>query len=180
MDFLKCVESRRSIRKFEEEKVPFEIIEELVEIASYSPSWKNSQIVRYVYVEDKKILEEIATNQVLGFKFNTETIKNAPGLIILTYVMNRSGFEKDGSYATPKKDGFEMFDSGIAAQTFCLAATEKGLGTVILGYFDEDKIKETLGIPENQKISCLIPIGYPEEIPAMPKRKVLEDLLVRK
>jgi len=61
--------------------------------------------------------------------------------------------------------------------TFCLSAHEKGLGTVIMGYFDEPKIKELVAIPENQTIGAVIAIGYTEETPAMPKRKPVSDLL---
>ncbi len=180
MNFIECVKTRRSVRNFKKERVPHELIKEIVEISSFSPSWKNTQIVRYTYVEEKEVLDNIADNHVLGFTFNTGTIKNAPGLIVVTMIEKRSGFEKDGSFSTPKEDGFEMFDAGVAAQTFCLAANDKGLGTVILGYFDETEIKKLLGIPENQKVACLIPIGYPVETLATPKRKTVEDLLTIK
>ena len=70
-----------------------------------------------------------------------------------------------------------MFDVGIACQTFCLAAHEHGLGTVILGIWDEDGITELLDIPENQELAALIAIGYPADTPSAPKRKSVEDLL---
>lgn len=73
-----------------------------------------------------------------------------------------------------------MFDAGIAAQTFCLAAWERGVGTVITGYFDEEKITRLLNLPENQKVGCVIGFGYPDEEPAAPKRKSVEDLLTYK
>ena len=73
-----------------------------------------------------------------------------------------------------------MFDAGIAAQTFCLAAWERGVGTVITGYFDEAKIIDLLHIPENRKVGCVIGLGYPDEEPAAPKRKSVEDLLTYK
>ena len=70
-----------------------------------------------------------------------------------------------------------MFDAGIAAQTFCLAAHEKGLGTVILGVFDEEKIAEVITIPEGQQIAALVAVGYPAEQPEAPKRKTVNELL---
>jgi nitroreductase len=70
-----------------------------------------------------------------------------------------------------------MFDTGIAAQTFCLAAHEQGLGTVILGLFDEDKIEEMLQLPEDRELAALIPVGYPDEAPVAPKRKPVTDLI---
>ena len=117
---------------------------------------------------------------MLDFKLNEKTLKNCPAVMVLTYVTGRSGYERDGSFSTPKEAGFEMFDAGIAAQTFCLAAWERGVGTVITGYFDEEKITRLLNLPENQKVVCVIGLGYPDEEPAAPKRKSVEDLLTYK
>ena len=52
MNTIDCIKSRRSVRKFTEEKVPHEVLEQLVELARWAPSWKNTQIARYVAVED--------------------------------------------------------------------------------------------------------------------------------
>lgn len=70
-----------------------------------------------------------------------------------------------------------MFDAGIASQTFCLAAYEKGIGSVILGIFDQDRIESILQIPEDRELVALIPVGYAAETPAAPKRKPVDDLL---
>lgn len=70
-----------------------------------------------------------------------------------------------------------MFDAGIACQTFCLAAKERGLGTVIMGIFDEDGISGLLDIPSDQELAALIALGYPEEEPNPPKRKATDILL---
>lgn len=91
-------------------------------------------------VEDRTTIDKMAEEMVLDFKLNEKTLKNCPAVMVLTYVTGRSGYERDGSFSTPKEAGFEMFDAGIAAQTFCLAAWERGVGTVITGYFDEEKI----------------------------------------
>ena len=70
-----------------------------------------------------------------------------------------------------------MFDAGIAAATFCLAAHDEGVGSVILGIFDEKKVAEIIGLPETQNVSALIPIGYSDkELPAVPRKEVA-DLL---
>ena len=76
-----------------------------------------------------------------------------------------------------KEDRWQMFDVGAACQTFCLAAKEKGLGTVIMGIFDEDKITELLEIPEERELAALIAVGWPDIDPEAPKRKSVDDLL---
>ncbi len=177
MDFLEAVKDRRSVRKFKEEKVSKETFERIVEASSYAPSWKNAQIARYIVMEDEAVKNEIADHCVMDFAFNADTIKNAPALVIVTYIAGRSGFERDGSFSTSKEDRWEMFDAGIASQTFCLAAHNEGVGTVIMGIFDEQKLAEAAGVPEGQKVGAIIAAGYPDEVPAMPKRKAVEDLL---
>ena len=70
-----------------------------------------------------------------------------------------------------------MYDAGVASQTFCLAAYEQGLGTVILGLFDQAAVEAMLQLPEDRELVALIPVGYPDESPVAPKRKSVEDLL---
>ena len=67
-------------------------------------------------------------------------------LIAVTFKKGRCGFERDGSYSTKKEDRWQMFDVGVASQTLCLAAHEAGLGTVIMGIWDEDGITDLLHI----------------------------------
>lgn len=177
MEFLECVKGRRSVRRLADKPIEHDVFERIVEAASYSPSWKNSQIVRYLVIEDKETIEKIANDCVMGFAFNAKTILNAAALILVTYITGRSGFERDGSYSTSKGDGWEMFDAGIATQTLSLAAHAEGLGSVIMGIFDEEAIAEVVGIPEGQKLATIVATGYPNEVPGMPKRKGVEDLL---
>lgn len=70
-----------------------------------------------------------------------------------------------------------MFDIGAACQTFCLAAHEAGLGTVIMGIWDEDGITSLLNIPDDQELGALIAIGWPDIDPEAPKRKSVSELL---
>lgn len=177
MEALECIKTRRSIRKFKEEPVSRETIQSIIEAAAMAPSWKNTQISRYTIVEDKAVLENIADNCVLDFEFNQKTIKRAPQLVVVSMIEKRCGYEKDGSYTTSKEDRWEMFDAGIASQTFCLAAHDLGVGTVILGIFDEAKIAEAIQLPEGQKVAALIAMGYPNQECEAPKRKTVEELV---
>ncbi len=176
MDAKDCILGRRSIRKFKTDAVSHELLNEIVELASYAPSWKHTQITRYIAVEGA-LKDKIASEGTSIYPGNGTIIANAPMLIAVTVIKNRSGFERDGSYSTPRKDTWQMYDAGAASQTFCLAAYEKGLGSVIMGLFDQDKVEALLGLPEDRELVALIPIGYPDESPAAPKRKSVEDLL---
>ena len=180
MDLITGIKERRSIRKFQDKKIPHEVLEEIVNVAAFAPSWKNTQISRYIVVEDREKIAALATEETcLGFPYNCKTMSRAAAIVVQTVVNGRSGYEKDGSFTTPKGDRWEMYDAGIAAQTFCLAAHEKGVGTVIMGIFDENKVAEIIDIPEGQQVAALIAIGYPAEgvEVAAPPRKDASVLL---
>lgn len=177
MDALTCIETRRSVRKYTGESVPHEVLEEIVKETSYAPSWKNTQTIRYTVVEDRAVIDAIAEEAVLGFTFNTKTIHRCTALVIQSCVKGVSGFEPDGSYSTSKEDRWEMYDAGISAQTFCLAAHAKGVGSVILGVIDDAKIAELAHLPEGEQVTALIAIGYPEKQSSPPPRKEVSELL---
>ena len=138
-----CILTRRSIRKFKADPVDHALLESVIETASYAPSWKHTQIVRYIAVEGA-LKDEIAEKYTTSWPGNGKIIKNAPLLIAVTVIKNRCGFERDGSYTTDRGDTWQMFDAGVASQTFCLAAHDAGLGTVIMGIFDRPEITHRL------------------------------------
>ena len=177
MNTTDCIKTRRSIRNYKEDQIPQDLLKEVVELARFAPSWKNGQIARYYVVQSAELKKKIAEDGMMGFSFNTNTLTKAPALVVVAYVEKRSGYERDGSFTTSKEDRWEMFDSGIATQTFCLAAAEKGLGTCIMGIFDEAKIAEVISIPEGLKVGAVLAIGYPAEEPAAPARKEVEQLV---
>ncbi len=177
METIECIKNRRSIRRFRDETVDDALIRQIVSAASYAPSWKNTQICRYNIVRDAKKIRTIANEGVLGFAPNSQTIGGCAALVVLSYVSGRSGYERDGSFSTSKGDRWQMFDAGIAAQTFCLAAWEYGIGSVMLGLFNEDFVAGVVGIPENETVAALIAIGYPDQVPAAPKRKDPHELM---
>jgi len=175
MDTIKCIKSRRSVRKYKTDKITHELLEELVEAASYAPSWKNTQTTRYIAIESEDVKAKLAAECCA--QHNADIINGAPLLVATVIVDKRSGFERDGSFSTIRNDNWQAFDNGIATQTFCLAAAEKGLATVIMGLYDIEKASDILEIPEGQLLMSLVALGYADEVPEAPKRKSVEDLL---
>ena len=100
-----CIRGRRSIRQFTDKPVPRDVLENIVETASYAPSWKHTQITRYIAIEGT-LKDKIADECTSAYAKNGEIIKNAPLLIAVTFIKNRSGFERDGSFSTPKEGGW--------------------------------------------------------------------------
>lgn len=161
MDTITCIKTRRSVRKFKQESISKDIIEDLVLDASYAPSWKNTQTTRYIAITDAEIKAKLA--EECCAEHNRGIINGAPLLIATLIVDKRSGFERDGSYSTSRKDCWQAFD--------------KGLGTVIMGLYDIDKAEEIIGVPEGQLLMALVAVGYPDEEPGVPKKKTVDDLL---
>lgn len=180
MNAIECIKTRRSIRKFEDRAVEPEVIADIVDVAAFAPSWKNSQTTRYIAVLDKDLKDRLAKECMMGFEYNIGTASGAPAMMVITTVNGRSGYERDGSATTSKGTHWQSFDAGIATQTFVLAAHEAGLSTVIMGIFDEEKVKEVIGVPEDQSVSALVALGYAADEPQAPKRKCADDLLTVK
>lgn len=177
MDAMEMIKNRRSIRKFKDQTLSHETLAKVAEAASFAPSWKNSQVARYTIVENKDVLETLAKDGVMGSDHNADIIRGAAAVAVVTMITGRSGFERDGSYTTSKGELWQTFDAGIATQTFCLAAHNYGIGTVIMGIFEEKDVEQIIDVPEGQRVAALIAMGIPDEEPQAPKRKSPEDLL---
>ena len=177
METAKCLRERRSVRKFTAEPITCDTMDRILDLARWAPSWKNSQTARYTVVKNPELKAKIAAEGTMGFTFNEKTISRCASLVVMSAVTKICGYEPDGSFTTDKGDSWEMFDAGVAAQTFCLAAHEHGVGTVIMGIFDEDKVAEMISMPEDREMIALIALGYPNEEPVAPKRKTVDDLL---
>lgn len=177
METIERIKTRRSIRKFTDKPVSRDTMDEIISAASYAPSWKNSQTVRYIVIESEDLIKKIATTATLGFEHNKELISGCKSLVAAVTISGKCGYNPDGTFTTSKKDKWEAFDAGIAVQTFCLAASELGIGSVILGIFDEEILGKLLNLPEGQYVAALIATGYPAVNPTAPARKGLEELV---
>ena len=177
MEFRTVVEGRRSIRKFEDKKIDRAVLEAITKEATFSPTWKNTQVVSFTIVDSADKKQEIADLCEKCYVYNGKTIARAAAVAVVTVKHGISGFEQDGSYSTPQKDHWESFDAGITTQTFCLAAYEQGVGSCVIGIFDEEGIKQVLGMGEDERIAALVALGYPEKESAMPPRKDVSEVL---
>ena len=177
MDAIQCLISRRSVREYKDTPLSRPDIENVVEISQMASCWENTQPIRYVAVLDKELKDKIAEECTKKFPWNTENIHEAPALVILCAVKGLSGYEPDGTPSTSKGTHWQSFDAGVAAAHFCLAANALELGTLIMGRYDEGKIKEILRLPDEYDVSAIIAIGYPAVIPAANERKPLKEVL---
>ena len=184
MDAIQMIKKRRSIRNFKDKVVDRKLMEEIVEIARFTPSWGNYQIARYTFVDNADIIKRLAYEGVNDFIYNVGTLKNAKNVVILSFVKGKSGIiEKlpveDGEFNYDgTSSSWEVFDAGIACQTFALAAHAKGIGSVIMGVINDKAISEIVELPEDETVAALLVYGYPEgEHPAATPRKETSEIM---
>ena len=182
MDAIQLLKNRRSVRKYKDQIVPRELIEEIVKLSQFAPSWSNYQVARYNIIDNRSLIEEIANNCVQGFVYNAKTLTRANGVVVLSYVTGKSGSLKDKvkpeDVVSDNSGAWECFDAGIACLQFCLSAYAKGVATCVLGVINNDAIAQKIGLPENEKVAALIVYGYEAgEHHEAPVRKDINEIL---
>ena len=158
MSLDQIIKQRRSIRKYKKKPVSNEQIQLLIQAAVEAPSWKNSQTARYHVITSQPLLNEFKERCLP--EFNQENCKDAPVLIVTSFIPNRWG----------------CYDLGLHNQNILLKATELGLGSLVMGIRDIDKIKGLLDISKEEIIVSVIAIGISDIEPERPKRKTVEDI----
>jgi len=149
MEFMDVVKARRSVRSYADIDVEEEKLNLMFEAARLAPSWANKQCWSYVLVNDEEKIKKLAGGVVNSW------MKKAKAIIVACGDPKKSGFRNGMDYY--------LVDVGISMQQLVLAATDLGLGTCWIGAFDEKKVKQLLGIPEEIKVVALTPVGYPAE-----------------
>jgi nitroreductase len=170
MDFISLVEARQSTRKFDpEKKVKPEDILFCLEAMRLSPSASNAQPYFFHVCEAEKAKQVAKATQSAGLnRFSTD----APVQIVICEAPYNATASLGARF---RNQDYRSVDIGIAAIHFVLAAAEKGLGTCMLGWFDEKRIQEILGVSD--RIRLVISVGYAKDEPLRrKKRKSLDQL----
>lgn len=176
MQFSELILQRQSVRKYSSRPVPTNDILKCMEAARMAPSASNSQPWYFVIANEPEIKNKLAESTITkGIPVNKFTLQ-APVIIALviespkpiTRVARRI-----------KNRDFPWIDAGIAAEHFCLQATELGLGTCMIGWFNEKRVKKILNIPSSKRVGLLITLGYPEDgyLLRQKSRKTIEQIV---
>ena len=147
------IKSRRSIRKYSDRPVEKEKIINMVEAARLAPSASNGQPWRFFAVNSRKKLDKIIDSTGIINKWT----KSAPLIIV---ACSTGGSISHLLGQTIKGIRYDLLDLGIAVEHIALAATEMGLSTCWIGWFDERMIKKILDIPGRLKVISLLTVGY--------------------
>jgi nitroreductase len=178
MEILEAIQTRRSIRNFQDRPVEEEKLRIVLEAARLAPSWANLQCWRFVVVRNRATRNRLSELSYVesymapkGYKANPaqEALAQAPVVLVACADPDRSG-NLGGQF-------YYMTDLGLAAANLMLAAHAQGLGSVFVGVFDEPAIRLLLEVPPHIRIVGLFPLGYPRgEKKAGPPRKPLGEI----
>ncbi len=175
---IQLLKERRSVRTYKDEVVSQEVMQKIMDATRFAPSWANYQIARYTLISNAEKIAQCITDGVNDFAYNISTLKNAKNVAILSFVKGKSGKldPEKNEFATTKAGVWEVFDAGIACQTFCLAAHAYGVGTCIMGVIDDVQLAKIANLPEDETVAALIVYGYPEGDVAATPRKSVEEI----
>ena len=179
MEFKAVVKSRRSCRTFEPDPVTENQLAVIMEAGQWAPSPMNALPWEYIIVTEAEVkaqirkVSEAARQAVLdgggpGFaaKYDMGFLEQAPVLVAVVFDPSKKGL---GDFFNQKDGALQA--ASACVQNMMLAAAEYGLGTLWFTWFDPQKMKAALNIPQNLEIAALIPIGRPKgEIKAPPRK----------
>jgi nitroreductase len=172
-NLMALIHNRQSVRSYADTPVEREKFEQLIEAARLAPSACNSQPWRFVAVTEKELVEQFRHKVLGGITGGNLWAKDVPAFIVIC--VDASLICKIGSKI--KKTDLHQLDIGIAGEHIALRATELGLGTCWIGWFNKKECRKLLQIPKNVKIPALLTVGYPADTHREKKRKAMEEIL---
>ena len=164
-----AIRKRRSVRKYEEGGVSDDQVDQVLDVARYAASWANKQGWHILVVKSADTRARVA--EALAGNPGGKAVAQAPVLIAVCMDPTASG--------APDGREYYMTDAGILMDHLMLEAADLGLGTVFIGMFDEGKVRDVLGVPEQYRIVGLTPLGVPAKIPGERPRNELGDIVHR-
>ncbi len=156
---LSLMKNRQSERKYIDRPVEREKIERITEAGRLSPSACNGQPWHFVVVDEPALRDEVAAaTESVVLRMNS-FVRESPVLIVV--VREKSNFNSRAGDLIKQKD-YSLIDIGIATASMVYQATAEGLGTCIIGWVDDKRIRKALNIPSSKKVELVITVGYTE------------------
>ncbi|NMD17173.1 MAG: NAD(P)H nitroreductase [Synergistaceae bacterium] len=174
MAFLELARKRKSVRSYRGDPVPREVIDRCLEAARLAPSACNSQPWSFVVVDTPQRRREFVEAAYSGLHFINSFAKEAP--VHIAVIRERAkATARWGGLA--KGVDFTLIDIGMACEHLVLQAAEEGVGSCIMGWFDQGAVKKILGLSRGARVDILVCLGYPKQQgPAVKQRKTLEEI----
>lgn len=171
---LELINKRQSDRAYLSNPIEGDKLERILEAGRLAPSACNAQPWKFIIVNEQELKNKIAdctSSKILGMNHFT---KQAPIHIVI--VEEKANFTSNAGSLIKNKQ-FPLIDIGITAEHICLQATAEGLGTCMLGWFDEPKVKKLLNIPKSKRVPLIITLGYPANETREKRRKDSKEII---
>jgi nitroreductase len=152
MDMMELMKTRRTYRRFTQEPVPQEVLDDILLSTRYSSSAANKQPLRFIVIKDKEKVDEV-------FQYTTWAGQLPKEL----------GWPKDDERPTlfiavienPEISAWCDTDTGIVLANMTLAAWAHGVGSCIIGACNKPVLSEMFGLSEKEKLHSVVAFGYP-------------------
>ena len=174
MDFLSLVQQRQSDRSYFDKAVEPEKLDRILEAARLAPSACNAQPWKIIVVDEPELKNKIAdatSEKMIGMNHFTKQ-----AAIHLVVVEESANFTSSLGGMIKRKH-FPLIDIGIVAEHICLAAAAEGVGSCMIGWFDESKVRKLLSVPSSKRILLVITVGYPAKETRNKVRKPLDKIV---
>jgi nitroreductase len=163
MTVMEAIKNRRSVRTYQNKPVEKEKLALVLEAARLAPSANNRQEWRFVVVSDQETRKKLAKAAA------DQTFVGEAPIVMAACADTNNHIMKCGQPCYP-------IDVAIAVDHITLAAWEQGLGTCWIGAFDENMVRQILGIPAAIRVVELLTLGYPADSPKQKKRLALDQI----
>jgi nitroreductase len=186
MTFQELLQNRRSIRDFQFQDVPLEIVQDIIKNSCLAPSASNAQPCHFIIIRNKEVMKKISDeckkNLLNDFAKNPTALSKSYETILKDEKFNVFYNASCVVYVVGSCDVRSLdVDCALAVSYMMFSAAQKGLGTCWVGFglhIRDQKLKEEIGLPENYRIVAPVVIGYPKAIPAPLERKAPQILKV--
>ena len=171
---LDLIVSRQSDRKYSDKTVGKEKLDRIVEAGRMAPSACNAQPWKFIVVTDPQLVLQIADAASAKLIGMNSFVAQAP--VIMVIVREKPNMSSKVG-ATIKNKDYSLIDIGIATENICLQAKAEGIGSCIIGWFDERMIRKILDIPKSKRVELIITLGYSLSEKREKKRKPSEEIV---
>jgi nitroreductase len=173
-EILSLITSRQSDRKYSDRPIEEEKLGRIIEAGRMSPSACNAQPWKFVVVTEPALISKVAdaaSAKLLGMNGFVNQAKT-----IIVVVREKPNLTSKVG-ATLKDKDYSLIDIGIATENICLQAKAEGIGSCIIGWFDEREIRKLLSIPKTKRVELLITLGYSLSDQREKRRKLSEEVV---
>ena len=168
METIEAIKTRRSIRRFKQDRVPLDLLKQFVEAGIWAPTGGNRQYWKYIVIEDPEVAKKVkrVSPMVWG---------ECPAAILVCYDFEKGTLSKEGLLSSDDPSISSEF-AGFPSQNIGLAAHALGLGSCAIGGFNKSAVTKILDIPDSMEPVLLIVLGYPDESPEPKKRRPFSEI----